>query len=240
MRRPIRGVRRQQNKVTVPIYDPSELSLTGWWKPDYAGSPWTGEEGGTLSQATNAPSTGTAVNGAVPASFDGADDYLDTSTGGTYADLFNNDAGTIIVLVNLTSLDAAEANVFNDAPLFREAGVNQGFHVNADGVAGAIYSGSWKQTATPVAISTGEWAVAAMYWDGVNHGVSVNGGSWTTTACGASEAAGGSANRIGIPFGSSAYLHGDVLEVMTKDAVLTDSNITDIISYFNATYGLSI
>ena len=67
----------------VSTLDPATLALTGWWRGSYDGSgTWSGTasagSSGTRSlvELTNKPSSGTAVNGFNPATFDGVNDKL--------------------------------------------------------------------------------------------------------------------------------------------------------------------
>jgi hypothetical protein len=228
------------------VFDPATLPLTGWWRASYAGSPWTptasaGSSGtnGNLALNSSEPDIGTAVNGYDPALFVSANED-DLQTTATFADLFNVDSGTIIVLVKPTTLAAAEANTFGDAPLLKESGINFGLHVSSGGIKGAIYSGAWVYSGG-VAISTGAWALVQMTWDGVNMRVRKNGGSWDSVACGSVDSGALTGTMfVGRPFGTTNWLNAAVSEVATADTVISDGNLDNYLSYANSRYGLSL
>jgi hypothetical protein len=84
MRRARLGLRRSH---LVPasggaVFDPATLSLTGWWRAAYAGSPWAPTASAGTSGTANrdlgvdsgaaTPSVGTALNGLDTADFDGS------------------------------------------------------------------------------------------------------------------------------------------------------------------------
>lgn len=228
------------------VYDPAGLSLTGWWRASYAGSPWTptasaGSSGsnGNLAEATNPPATGTAVNGLTPADFDGTNDQLSNATAmSTY---LSDAAGSI---VSLFYADAAGADVgatayygydalFSDdtngflALTFTTAGVTLGCYNGAtfDGLA--------------VACGTGAWHLAQARWNATDIEVRIDSGAWSTLARTVSMA-GADGIRVGTNYGQASFLDGKILETMTAQARLSDGNFDDLVSYVNDTYGLAL
>jgi hypothetical protein len=246
MRRLARSRRMRASSAAAAVFDPATLSLTGWWRASYAGSPWTptasaGASGsnGNLVLNSSAPDVGTAVNGYDPALFVAANQD-DLQTSATFADLFNADAGTIVVLVKPTTLAAAGANTYEDPPLFKESGINFGFHLSDGGIKGAVYSGGWVYSAG-VAAAAGSWALAQMTWNGTNMRVRKNGGAWDSVACGNVDSGALTGTMyMGRTYGAGAWLDAGVLEVLTSDTVLADADLDDVRSYASSRYGITV
>ncbi len=223
-------------------YDPAGLPLTGWWRASYAGSPWTGTASAgssgskNLTEATNPPAAGTAVNGLTPAAFDGTNDRLANAT--AMSSIFTAAAGTFVVIAKTNAAAAPAAGPYDDPTFFSDPAIGAvGLGWNTSGVRAFLTDGSYK-TAT-IAQGTGSWFMACMRWDSANLSLDINGGATTNVAAGAISNVTGTL-RIGANYAAAAFLNGSILEVMTAASKLTDTDRNNIKSYFNARYALSL
>jgi hypothetical protein len=223
-------------------FDPATLSLTGWWRGSYAGSPWTptasaGGSGGNgnLAEATNPPATGAAVNGFTPADCDGTNDILTAANQlSTYVTAA---AGSIVVLFR-ADVAAADGLVYDSPGL---VGDNLGFLLGFTdaGVRPGIYDGSsWKELS--VACSAAAWHAAQFKWSGGTMYCRVDSGAWSSVAAGsissvAQPMLGGGQNVNG-----GDFFNGQIMEVLTASSALSDADMANVVSYFNARYGLSL
>jgi hypothetical protein len=236
-------------------FDPATLSLTGWWRASYSGSPWAptasaGSSGsnGNLEEATNPPATGSAVNGYTPADFDGSNDLL-TVPGGAILDTFyNTTAYSVVMLINVDSFtltDPGATQPFNCPGGFGDVGGNGG---PCGGVAGSGASGVFRFghsdvtdfNSASVAISTATWTMVAATYNGTNVEVTKNAGSAATQAVGTVTGLASSSAAVGRNYLSAQFFDGKVLEIMAADTALSGANLTNIKSYFNSRYGLSL
>lgn len=234
----------------VSGFDPATLSLTGWYRASYAGSPWTptasaGSSGsnGNLTEATNAPATGSAVNGLTPADFDGTNDML---TGPANTTLYSTTAYSIIQLVYIDAFALADPGA--GAPYNCPGGL--GNHTGdggpVGGFAGSGASGVWRWGHTDgggwdsasASVSTGAWTMVAATFDNTNISASVNAGAPTTQAQGTVVGTAGF-GLIGRNYLAAQFSDMKVLEIMTSNTDLSAS-LSNIKSYFNARYALSL
>jgi hypothetical protein len=230
-------------------FDPATLALSNWQRGSFAASPWAGvasagaSNGRNLTEGTNAPAAGAAVNALTPADFDGTNDKL--SSGVTPADLFTDTAYTIILLVYVDAFTTTDpgATAAYAAPGFVDSLGNGApcAGISGTGAAGVWraghYDGAWKSAA--VAIATGAWSMLAARYNGTNIQVSLNGGAWTSTAAGTVASLTGTM-VLGMDQSTTIFLDGKVLEVMTADTALVDGDVADIKSYFDDRYALSL
>jgi hypothetical protein len=229
--------------AAAAVFDPATLSLSGWWRADYASSPWAGtasagDSGGRDLTGADAPDTGAAQNLKVPADFNGSDDKLRTAAAAS--NYVTASAGTFIALARLDTVAAAEANTFADPAFIREVSPNFGMHVSDAGLKGAIFDGgSWVYTAAK-AFATGAYRAAIMRWNGTNILLAVDSGAVGTTACTGIDPTGLTGVLSVGDSHAGAFLDGRVLEVMVAPTALSDGNITSILSYFNSRYSLAL
>lgn len=235
------------------VFDPATLTLNGWWRADYASSPWvgvasagsSGTAGRDLTEATNAPSTGAAQNGKTPADFDGTNDILGGANLSTYC---NAGAGSVWVLFRAdTSVAAAAAgSPFADPFLVGQLGgsVTMCLSYALPGGPGSetfragIYDGvSWKEVS--IAQATGAYCLAQMKWNGTNLYARKNSGAWSNIACGNVDTM-AVAITVGQDYAASQYFDGRILEIGMAPSALSDANFTSIVSYVNSRYGLSL
>jgi hypothetical protein len=231
-------------------FDPATLSLTGWWRANYA-SPWTptasagtsGSNGNLLSQGGT--TSGTAVNGLTPAQLDGTNDYLDLSTA-LATDVMDDDNTTLVILAKASAAVAAAANFYDDEGLITGSNGNQALVFTSSGVRMGVFDTASRQT-TSIAVSTGVWFMAAGRIDKTGTGtvkcrVAAAGTTTDATpvAIPGTPGAVGANMLIGRNYAGAAYLGCDVLEIMTAKSVLSDADLVNIESYFNSRYGLSL
>jgi hypothetical protein len=232
-------------------FNPATLSLTGWWRASYSASPWTptasaGASGtnGDLTEGSNAPAAGAAVNGFTPADFDGTNDILTSAAAN--ASLYSTTAYTLVQLVYLDSfalVDPGAASPFTcPGGLGNHAGdggpVGGFAGSGASGVFrfGHVDAGGWDSAA--VSVSTGAWMMVAACFDNSNVMVSLNAGAQTSKAQGTVVGMAGF-GIIGRNYLSAQFADMKVLEVMTSNTNLSAS-LTNIRSYFNSRYGLAL
>lgn len=228
-------------------FNPATLSLTGWWRASYGGSPWTptasagssGSNGNLTKTADPAePAVGSAVNGFTPADFDGSNDAL----AGTAADtaLFTGAAGSIVVLFYADAATADSGNWYGNPQLLGHNGTSGrvGVGFSDAGVVAGYYDGS-SHLYLAAAASTGAWHLGQVKWDSSNLKVRVDSGAWQTLGAGAASLVGDTL-RVGPDFLTSQHFNGKILEIMTAASALSDDNFNNIKSYVNTRYALSL
>ena len=227
-------------------FNPASLALTGWWRASYAASPWVGTASAgasgsrNLTEATNPPAAGTAVNGLTPADFDGTNDKLGTAL--TLGDLSDATAGSIAALFYA---DAATADAGAAAPYVLPAFLGDElpyftFSFGSAGIRAGYNAGSgWDSVASTA--STGAWHLGQCRWNGSVIEVRVDGGAWVTS----SPFSGGiflmtGAVIVGRNYDSTAFFNGRIADLMTADSVLSTGQFDGIRSYVNSRYGISV
>ena len=221
--------------------DRASLALSGWYKPDFSGSPWTGSAsagasgGRTISWPTagEIPVAGTAVNGKAPASFDGTNDVLrDGSLAGS--SYLSAAAYSIVMLVKPSAPSGANANAYSDEQLFCISGDQVGISWNSSGVRGWHYNGSnWTPT-SHVTCSADSWHMVALTYDGTTQSISVDNGTPQTLAR-------SNVNSLtGIPrlgqSGGAVFTQEDVLELLTAQTAFDATTLTAIYNSFKRDY----
>lgn len=228
--------------IKSSTFDPATLSLSGWWRTNYGGSPWTGNasagasNGRSLTEATNPPTGGTAVNGLTPALFNGTTNQLSTAL--TIND-FGPSAISIVALVKMVALAADDAGMDVQPKIFCDTGSYLNLLVETSGVRFGFYNGGIKQTAD-VAISTGVWTMVRAKWDGTNLFCATNANAFAVgVASGAPDVLTGTMN-VGRNYNATSFLSGNIAELMVSSTALSDANFNNIRSYFNARYALAL
>lgn len=227
-------------------FDPATLSLSGWWRADFA-DPWTptasaGTSGGNgdLVGGGLPPTSGTTVNGHAPADYDGANDRMETAAQGD--DLWTLTDGTTVALINADALaaDAGAGAPYANAAIVTLSGA--GFcmmGVSADGLRCAVNNGGYVEP-TAVPFSTGSWVMAVMRWGSGTLGQSINLGTEETVGVAGPGALDTYTVLTGCNFNAGVFFDGKVLEIMTAPTRLSDANLLSIKSYFNSRYGLAL
>ena len=226
------------SKQATSVFDPASLSPTGWWRGSYGGSPWSDASGNsrTLTEATNPPSTGAAVNGYTPADYDGTNDILN----GTAITTFFGTSGSIWCLFYA---DAAPSpvNDYSDGTMFGDptnGECNLGF--TTSGVGMCVLDDTVNYRRLNVACGTGGWHLAQSKWNGSNLYVRVDNGSWSSTACGPFTPISAGNALSGYGYTAAIRFDGRILDMGVKNAVISDGDFDNIRSYCNSRYGVSV
>lgn len=226
-------------------FNPATLSLTGWWRTDYGGSPWTGTAsagssgGRTLEEPTNPPTTGSTINGLTPANFDGTNDRLEE------LDLFlssyvSASAWWVGLLVNVDTVAGAAANAYDDEAFVSDDNGGWLLAVNSSGVRAINYDGAYKTT-PHAALSTGAWAWVEAWLSAGTLSVSVNGGTAQTVASGNLTTPGTRVPRVGQNWDGTKFYDGRIAELMIAQSVPSSGDRASIrTSYINTRYALSL
>ena len=227
---------------TAGVFDPATLSLTGWWRASFSGAPWTptASAGSSASNGNlvvgTAPSTGTAVNGLTPASFNGTSHYL---TGGTTGTFYSTGSGSLWCLCKPTTT-AVVASAGYDEPAVistNQAIVNITYTTSGFGF--VFFDTGYKIART--AATAGSWHLAQMKWDGSNLRYRVDNGAWTDLAAGPmSSSYLVYPIQMGTNYSAVTFFAGDVLEYGTCSTTLTDTDFDNIRLYANSRYGLAL
>lgn len=234
------------NKGSGGAFNVASLALTGWWRASYAGSPWVGTaSNGTsgshdLTEATNPPAVGTAVNGLAPADFDGTNDQL--SNASPITDFVSASAGSIACLfyADAAFADGGSTAYYNMPGLFMNS-VN-GYLALTFSTSG-VRLGSYDTVSAlfdsvAAACGTGAWHLGQGRWDSTTLEVRVDGGAWQTMAKGVTLNTDGIS--VGTSFSAANFFDGKILELMSAQSRWSDSDFDNIKSYVNARYALSL
>ncbi len=229
-------------------FDPTTLSLSGYWRASYSGSPWVGtasagsSSGRDLTQSTFPPQTGTAVNGYTPANFDEANpDYLNTADNNNT--LMSSTASSGWFLLKSTSVPTAFGDDYADGNLMSDnvnAETTVG-HVSVGGTAKLVacfYASSYIRV--ELAMTANAWHLAQWKHDGVNLKIRVDNSGWSSVACGTLSFLTPSVLTTGLGYGGGTKLTGDVLEWAVSDTAISDANFDNVRTYCNSKYALSV
>ncbi len=227
-------------------FDPATLSLTGWWRASYSGSPWSGvASAGTsgtrnLTEATNPPATGEALNGFTPADFDGTNDKLGGDTG---SNLYSASAysGVALVYVDAITTDDSGNPYLNDGIICSSGTGDFGTTLRSTGPTVDVFhwNGSSYEKASAT-LSTGAWQLVQWKLESGTLKIRVNSGSWQTASASGGAASLGSSSRVGANYNASDFLDGKLAELMLSNTALSDANFDNIKGYLNSRYGLSL
>jgi len=224
-------------------FDPATLPWTLWFR-DYAGAPWAGTastgSSGTRSliSAGSNPSIG-ALNGHGVAVFDGIANILALSGFTNWDDLINDNAATLIALVK-SNIAPVHTTWFSDPTVF----------TTPDQIFGASFSDAGAQLGTydsstfaelDVPMASGGYHTMQFTHNGVNIRGRVDSGGFLTQAKGlTANLALETSAKMGKSSAGSVFWSGDIVELLMMDAVLSDANLDNVKSYFNARYGLAL
>jgi hypothetical protein len=233
--------------IDLDDFSPVSLSLTGWWRANYTGSPWiptatagSSVSNGNLAEATNPPATGTAVNGLTPTDFDGVNDQLHNAN--AVSTFITTTAWSCWALVWVDTIAYAGATYYSGDPILTDHYSVEcwGLHLSTNG-GNKVIAYQWNGAAAGFAvsaISTGAWQLVQAKYDGTNIKCRVNSGAWASDTISAlSDASavltlGGDTGPI--------YFDGKVLECATAQTALSDGTFDNVKTYVNARYGLAL
>lgn len=234
--------------VADGAFDPSTLAWTGWWRASYSGSPWAGVASAGTSGAkslptaagSNAPTTGAALNGLVPASFTAASTQAFSYVVSTLDALISAGAYTYTVLVNPNNPGATNANPYSEQQILGDTGAVWGLTYSTSGVR-AFHQDSGGIKATGyVAIAANTWSLVDVKYDGTNIQIRVNGGAWTTVAAGSAVSLNATNFRVGRNF-STTYTNMLLAEIGIAASTFADGTLNSFrTSYIDPRYALSL
>lgn len=229
--------------AAVAGFDPASLSLTGWWRASFAGSPWVGtaSAGGSgsrdLTESTNQPATGSAVNGLTPADFDGTNDRL--ANGTAISTLLTASAWSAWALVYVDTIGSPPNFTLGSIVCDTGGYWCIGTWTNSGTKA---FVGQWDggPKGAEAALSVGEWQLLQAKFDGSTLSIRVNGGTPGTSPCGNIQVANGTL-VLGRNYTSAQFFDGKVLEVgLLGGSALSTPDEDQILSYCRDRYGLSL
>jgi hypothetical protein len=225
------------------VFNPATLSLTGWWRASFSASPWSGtaSAGGSgsrdLTEATNPPAAGSAVNGLTPADFDGTNDKL--TAPGTMDTYWNAGAGSGWVLAYVDAISTDNALVYlNDCILSTSPAMYLGVYLRSSGVVGIRFV-DVGEVVVSTSISTGAWVLVQWKYDGSTIKIRTNGNAWTSAAAGNIGLLSQSI-VLGQNYDGSEKLDGKILDVGLADTALSDANFDNVLAYCRDRYGLAL
>lgn len=232
------GLTEPRGGASAPAFDPTTLSPTGWWRASFSASPWVGEAGGNMTEATNPPTAGTAVNGLTPAQFNGSTRLITTAN--DFSTYISNGAGSVLCVFYADAASVAAALKYNDPPLVCDQNNSFNLGFSDGGIGVAFYDGAWQQPAR-IACATGGWHLAKVTWNGTTLSYGLDGGAMSTAAAGNYVTNVGSKLRLGqVAVSATAYFNGRILEVLTKNTALSGTDIDNYRSYISSRYGVSV
>lgn len=226
------------------VFDPATLSLSGWWRGSYSGSPWVGtaSEGSSgsrnLSESTNPPSVGTAVNGFAPAVFDGVNDEL--SAGIAISNFISSSAYFVWALawINAISSTGGLTSAFTNQAVLADMNGFWGFSLSRGSGNNRVQFWHWDGAAKGVEISvtTQQWVLLMARYDGANIRARINSGSVSSASAGSITNV---SNTLRMGRGGAIY-NGRVLDAGLMASAGSDDLFDDIRDYVNARYGLAL
>lgn len=237
--------------LTAPdasVYDPAVLPLTLWLRASFSASPWVGTasagNSGThdVTEATNPPtagSGGTLVNALAPAIFDGTNDILVGTTTSTYLSV---SAYTHVALIKVSSVIATTPGSPQvDDQVFADQASWAGLRVFD--ASGTIKASGWHYDTgykSPTGLTVGTaWAMVSTTFNGSTISTDVNNSGAPSTVTAAN--AGGLSGTFTMGRSQSGSFPAfSILELMAAQSVISGANLSNIKSYFNSRYALSI
>lgn len=223
------------------VFDPATLAATIWVRGSYADSPWTGVASAgssgarNLTEATNKPSAGTAVNGFAPAVFDGSNDILANAT--AISTLLGS-AWSCAILVkpvaNSMAADAASLDMASDTGGYWGIGT---WDNSGDKFVVSQFDSAYRTR--EVAITIGSWNLCQAVWNGTTMKARVNGGAWTATTAVAAFGDATGTIQLGKAFNAN-FGNNQILDWMLAATAFSDATFDNILSYARARYALAL
>lgn len=227
-------------------FSPAQLSVSGWWRANYGGAPWTptASAGGSGSNgnlvAGTAPSTGATQNGYTPAAFNASSSqYLQSAhSPSTYLAV---GAGTVYVLAYVVSAPATSGTSWTDPTLCGTDGsVEMEMTYSSSGFVCHYFDGSHHDTPA-ISFSTGAYHLFQLTWNGSTVSARVDGGSAQTTSAGSIDTLAQAALNVGVTYDTTtAFTTCRMLELLTASSALSTATLDKIRAYANTRYGVSV
>lgn len=224
--------------------DPSVLVLTHWQRGSYAGSPWAGNaSAGTsgsraLTEATNPPAVGAALNGYTPADFNGTTHRLTSATAMTSCISATSGSMAALFFADTAATDAGAGLYYNNPSLITDT--VDGFaalEFSTGGLGFGSYNGaSFDSARVPCAI--GGWHLGMCRWSASKIEVRVDSTDWSTLP--RSSTIGSGFLRVGTNQGAAKLFDGRIQESLTSQSRWSDDECYRIKSYINYRYGLAL
>ncbi len=234
--------KRAAAAASNPVFDPLTLSPSLWVRASFAASPWADESGNSrdLSEATNPPGT-FAIGAFTAADFDGTNDRL--SRANTISTVCPS-AGPFgiagLIWIDTAAADAGAAAFYlNPSIICDDTEGRLGVSASDAGISFGCFNGATFNS-VQVACGTGAWHAFFASSDGTDFILSVDAGSTSTLARGAISYAAADTLMIGKNYDGSALLDGKTAELLFKPSVFDATNRSNMRSYWNARYGLSL
>lgn len=233
--------------------DPATLPMTGFWEASYTGSPWTGKTstgasgGRTLTEATNPPATGAAVNGLTPPDFNGTSQVLGAAAAGANY-IGNYISATAYSYTVLFYADTATADTGGDAYLQpciigdMDFGGDFGLAFSSVGVRAWHKDSGGGYGGVTLACSTGAWHAVQVVYDGTNLKVRLDGGSWSTLAKSnvASAPLTAIRLRLGANYSAGKFFDGRVPHFSISNTAISDANLLGVLYYLKNKFGVNV
>jgi len=228
------------------LLDLTTLASTGWWRGSFAGTGWTwagtasaGSSGSrNLTEATNPPTAGTAVDGYTPAHFNGTNQKLGHA--GPVAPTFVSTTqwSTWVMFKATAAFAFGNDNQRYNSPHFwasNDSGVGVGFDSNGIFVQQADSSPT--QHDTNIACATGAWHVLFAWWDGALLWLQLDNGTPVSVACTSMYSGVSSAQLVvGTNWNASTWLQGDIMDQEIRNVAFTGTERADIYTALKTKY----
>lgn len=225
------------------MYDPTAESLTKYWRASFTASPWVGTASvgasgsSNLTEATNPPTAGAAVNGYTPAVFNGTTSVLND---GTLASAIGD--GTdfkiwALVKPNSLAADPGYAGRFNSPQVFCDADAYFAAFITDAGFGAWVADGVGTPSDVVKPVVTGQWQLMTFAYSAGTISVDVDDSGSPATQAYAVAGGLAAATVVGARYDKTTSLDADILEIGIGPSSIQDS---DLIEYINDRYGLSL
>lgn len=236
------------NDAITNFFDPTTLTLTGWWQAPFSASPWIGKTSvgasgsRNLVETTNPPTVGTTLNSYNTANFDGTNDKLTTGAVAS-GSFWSTTAGSGWVLFNADTAAAAAptGTRYTNPGLVVDSGGGTVFSLSFHnaGVSVNRYGGAWEEIT--LSCSTLAWHLAQYRWSATQLQLRIDSGPWSLPV---------TINpfafvqpdplAIGVNYSSGTFFDGRIVDVGTMASTITNEQSDNIISYVNRRYALNL
>lgn len=227
--------------TSFEYWSPASLSLSGWWKANFASAPWAGNASAGASSGRNLttngadPTTGTTQGGFTPPAF-ASQNLVSAVNNNTY---FGGN-GSLYSLFFATAAPAPVGTAYGDGNIFsNSSNAETEFGFTSSGIGACVLDSSVTYQRINVGCGTGAWHLAQFKFDGTNLKARVDNGSWSSIACTAYTPVTPGGVKVGTSFGASNFA-GRILELAPSTTVVSDANFDKIRLYCNQRYGVSV